>query len=158
MFGSGRRSFRMLTWIMAGILSLAAPAPKDKPAGSVLGEWEAESLRSDGQTFPQAAGEIVMIFQWDGKRVTTSRRANTALGPEEKYVIHAGAVPAGIDLVEMSEINGRQVMRGIYKVDQDSLVICYDSDRAGQRPTGFDAPAKGSSHVLIMLRRVKPKD
>jgi RNA polymerase sigma factor (sigma-70 family) len=44
--------------------------------------------------------------------------------------------------------------RGIYRVAGDNLVICYDSDQGGTRPTSFAAATE--TETLLILRRERP--
>ena len=143
-----------MLWTVTAALLIAAPAPKDKPAPSLVGEWEVETTYHNGQTFRNLPGELVYTFTADGKWTIGS---GTNVGGGGPYAVHPKAVPAEIDLEETKGIPN-QLMPGIYRIDGNTLVLCYTNERGGKRPTSFDPPPKGSAHAVFILNRVKPKD
>src|SRR5438034_670040 len=100
----------MMSWTMAAALLIAVPAPKDKPAPSLVGEWEAETTYHNGQTFRQVAGELVVTFTADGKWWFGSGTSKGSGGP---YTVHSAGVPAEIDLQDTKGIPSR-LMPGTY--------------------------------------------
>ena len=52
----------------------------------------------------------------------------------------------------------RVVIRGIYKLDGDTLTACYpNSTEVPDRPKQFSA-AKGEKQILLTLKKDKPKE
>jgi uncharacterized protein (TIGR03067 family) len=123
---------------MLAVLSLAlAPAPfprpprKPMPAASLQGQWEGAHLL-----------------------VITPGRATYHHGHLREYdlSVDASAVPPAYEMRGTGNIAGR-VLRGIFKVEGDTLILCYHS--AGrERPAAFEGPGKGT--YTAVYRRKKP--
>jgi uncharacterized protein (TIGR03067 family) len=118
--------------------AVAAPRVKDQP--SLVGEWVWEH---DGvkelYTFT-AAGEYIYLFVGD------ARPSKCA------YTVDPKKSPAEIDLKSPD----RQTVRGIYKVEGDTLTACFGSPGA-DRPIKFERSG-APDVVLLVLTRVKAKD
>jgi uncharacterized protein (TIGR03067 family) len=70
--------------------------------------------------------------------------------PYCKVAMDRAARPATFDLLSLRD--GEAMWLGVYKVEGDTLTICYNQALYG-RPTGFDGPGKGQ-HTEV-FRRVK---
>ncbi len=145
-----------VTAAVAGTGVCARLALADKPglAGNdetpqdeerILGTWALVSSEEGGQKAPeQVIQEAKVIFAADGK-MTAKQGAKEQ---EFTYQLDPAKNPK-----EFSGTNdkGRTVL-GIYKLDGDTLTICFD--RSGARPTEF-ASKEGTTVVLEVLKREK---
>jgi uncharacterized protein (TIGR03067 family) len=132
-------------------LAVAAPGLKDKPPPGIEGEWAIESRIVDGQ--PDAAAKTDHIKVADGRW--------TILQPDGRKLewvldLDPAAKPPTLTLFQADNParKGPAEMSGIYKVDGDTLTICYVFE--GARPTEFGSVA-GSKARLMTLRRVKDR-
>jgi RNA polymerase sigma-70 factor (ECF subfamily) len=118
-------------------------APKDEE--KILGTWALVSGEEGGEKAPEEAiNKWKLIFAADGK--LTSKRGEK--GQELTYTLDPAKKPK-----EFSCTNDKgQTMLGIYKLDGDTLTVCYD--RGGDRPTEF-ASEKDTRVVLEVLKREK---
>ena len=70
---------------------------------------------------------------------------------KQKYKINPAAKPHEIDIVHEND----KTMRGIYRLEKDTLKICLCADsNSDQRPTEF-AVKEGAPFVLVTLERAK---
>jgi uncharacterized protein (TIGR03067 family) len=136
-------------------VAVAAPAAKDgkERPPSLVGEWEAVKGVRDGAETDIPAGRYTLTFTADGKM--TERRAGGPNG-EGTYATDPAKAPAEVDFVSTSE-KGKPPVRGIYKVDGDTLTLCLVEKDGAERPKSFDA-SDGSKAVLVILKRVRKKD
>jgi uncharacterized protein (TIGR03067 family) len=133
--------------LLALALAVAAPLPKEKPKaepGKLEGEWVVESYVQGGQVEAKRAG-MHMSFA-DGKVIVKEE------GGDIGYTTRPKANPPEIDLLA-----GTETIRGIYKVEGDTLLVCFPKSNKAERPTKFESPA-GSNLVLMTLQRDKKKD
>jgi uncharacterized protein (TIGR03067 family) len=118
--------------------AVAAPRLKDQP--SVVGEWVYEHDRLTERYVFTADGEYSYVVAGDPQ---PSKCA---------YMADPKKSPAEIDLKR----SDRQIVRGIYKVEGDTLTACFGSPGA-DRPTKFER-SEAPYVVLLVLKRTKTKD
>ena len=143
----------MLLTVLALAVTLAAPAKdgkKDQP--SLVGEWAAETATVGGKPENPPPG-TTWTFTADGKSVLNVGGGKAEGGLDAKYTTDAKKDPAQVDI---SEGPKGMPMKGIYKVDGDTLTLCLVQE-GQERPTAFESPA-GSMAILITLKRAKKKD
>jgi uncharacterized protein (TIGR03067 family) len=141
----------MLASLLVGLAAaVGAPGSKDpKPdPPKVEGEWVAESYVRGGKEEGALKGRV---FRFADGRVEI-----VGLREELTYATDPKPDPAHIDLTTVGRPK-EETIRGIYKRDGDTLVICFPKTGAGDRPAKFESPA-GSDIVLLALKRDKKKD
>ncbi|HKB03931.1 MAG TPA: TIGR03067 domain-containing protein [Gemmataceae bacterium] len=137
-------------------LAVGAPQAKDKPKAepSLVGEWELESRTLGGAPIlPFAlAGRIRYTFKAAGECVIT---VGTGVPPTRYTFLHdPKADPPTFAFLQGA---AGPVVEGIYKVDGDTLTLCWDCKPKAAPPTAFVSPT-GSQVVLNGFKRVKAKD
>jgi uncharacterized protein (TIGR03067 family) len=139
-------------------LVVAAPNLKEPPkkAPEIVGQWVLEKMNLGGKEAGRAAIEMVYEFTADGQWLI--RREGVAMKSAPREVKYdAKASPPTIDVIYSQAAAGKggpsRNMLGIYKVDGDSLTICF-SGPDGERPTTFDSP-DGSRVMMMTLKRAK---
>jgi uncharacterized protein (TIGR03067 family) len=137
--------------MLGAALAVGAPIPKDPPKKdppSLIGEWLADSAIQGGKPDPPPPGATI-TFTKEGKFIVkdgkdTSHEADFTFDPKKD--------PAEIEISESGPGKGTKMMKGIYRIEGDTLLICIT--REGERPKTFDSPV-GSPNVLVTLRRPK---
>jgi uncharacterized protein (TIGR03067 family) len=134
-------------------LVVTAPAPKEVPkkeAPAIVGSWSLEKAEVAGMALPiAAAGEqLSLTFAEDG---TVIARRN---GKEEpglsRFTHDAKKSPAEIDPTEARAGAKEMTVKGIYKIDVETLTICMTP--MGERPTKFDSAGQT---IVMTFRRLK---
>jgi uncharacterized protein (TIGR03067 family) len=143
----------MHTSLILGLtLLVAAPAPKEAPkkeAPSLIGEWVPESAIHAGKNDPPPPGSSI-TFTKEGKCLVTEGKDSK---PESmSFTFDPKKDPAEIDISDPQVGMGEKAIKGIYKIDGDTMLICLSID--GERPKAFASPA-GSQSILITLKRAK---
>jgi len=118
--------------------------PKDEE--KILGTWALMSYEEGGRNAPQEAiKEAKVIIAADGKMTVKHGDGKVVEGT---YKLGPAKKPK-----EFSFTNDKgQTKLGIYKLDGDTLTVCYD--RSGGRPAEF-ASKEGTTVVLQVLKREK---
>jgi uncharacterized protein (TIGR03067 family) len=135
-------------------LGLGAPALKDKEkAPSIVGEWEVESITSNGTQSPAGSG-LRYTFTEDGKWVISRNGKETSPTITRQFVSDVKPNLPTVDLVTARPGGPETRMVGIYKIDGDTLTICGTRAKGADRPTRFEAP-EGSGNIIYVLKRPK---
>ena len=135
-------------------LSVGAPGVKDPPKkeATIVGEWVGEKAVAGGMDLPVPDGGITFTFAADGTlMVRDGGRGKPEAG---SYKVDAKKNPAEIDLVPPPD-KKEVVLQGIYKLDGDTLTLCFRRGAPGAgRPKEFESPA-GSDVIVMTLKRAK---
>jgi uncharacterized protein (TIGR03067 family) len=126
-------------------LAVGAPGPKDAKTDppKIEGNWVAESYVLGGKDDGRDKG-VVFTFA-DGKIKRGSQE-------EVAYAVNPKTDPPQI---ELTPVKGKQAaIPGIYKIDGDTLVLCFTKGSSAERPTKFESP-DGSRIVLFTFKRQK---
>ena len=131
----------------------AGKEPAKRDSQSIVGEWVGEKAVSEGMEKPVPEGGVTMTFTADGKFLVREGKRERA--EEGTYKADAKKDPAEIDIMPLSEKAGRGTIRGIFKVEGDTLTLCFTVGKDdASRPAKFESPA-GSGAMLITLGRAK---
>ena len=135
-------------------LAVGAPGAKDAPKKevSIVGEWTGEKAVSGGKEKPVPEGGVAMTFTADGKFLVREGKRDKA--EEGTYTTDSKKDPAEIDIMA-PPASGRPLIKGLFKIDGDTLTLCFAGGKdEADRPTKFESAA-GSRTMLITLKRAK---
>jgi uncharacterized protein (TIGR03067 family) len=133
----------LLAFVSAALLVAADGADKD--AQAIKGTWKLTRTISDGEERKGNKDDWVIIT---GDTITSRLQGE----PESvmTYRLDSAARPPAMD-IHFALGDGFVLIRAIYKLEGDTLTICYSLD-GDPRPTTFHA-AKGSGQGLVVLER-----
>jgi uncharacterized protein (TIGR03067 family) len=134
---------------LSAALTLAAPAIKDKDPG-IVGEWTIESTVVGGKVMKNPPEGTTYVFTADGQ-YTSRKNGVESKSANRGYKIDVSKVPHEYEF-ESGPIGKTVWVSGIFKVERDTLTICFSS--TGKRPTSFD-PEKTERLQTITYKRVK---
>jgi uncharacterized protein (TIGR03067 family) len=135
------------------VATIGAPAAKEakKDPPSIVGVWAVESAVEAGKPDNPPAG-TTWTFTAGGKSVLFVPGEKEQA--ESSFTTDAKRSPAWFDVA--ADRLGDPI-RGIFKVEGDTLTLCFVDEKGAERPTAFESPA-GSKAVLVTLKRTKAKD
>jgi RNA polymerase sigma-70 factor (ECF subfamily) len=119
---------------------------------TIQGTWKVESVTMNGQdkdgkgdlleksTFEIAANKMLVKFNKGNKPST--------------YTLDPATNPKTIDITPEEGDGKGQAVPGIYKLEGDTLTICFPCGAQMKRPTEF-VSKEGSDTILLVLKRVK---
>ena len=140
----------MYALVFVGLTVPAAVQPKDAPAAAQLeGDWVLEKYVDGGVEQERRKGARFLIA--DGKIAITTPSGGKE--PTVGYTVDAKANPPRIDLTSPDKKEAGPIP-GIYRLDGDTLKICFPKGRTKERPAKFESPAD-SRIVLMTLKRPK---
>lgn len=148
---------RVKVWCLATLLvSMASLAmANDAELQRLQGRWEVIELAEDGRVIPPSA-----IEDWlpSGGRIEIADNAIVTTSPDDGkkqvkvFSVDATQYPKTIEITSRDK---REVW-GIYKFDNDRLLVCVVDAEDATRPTEFSAKA-GSKRMLMTLKPVGRK-
>jgi uncharacterized protein (TIGR03067 family) len=143
------------TLLVTLALAVGAPGGKDAPKKDVtiVGDWNGEKAVSGGKERPVPEGGVTITFTADGKFVVREGKREKA--ERGTYTTDTKKDPAEIDITPPPDKGERGVIKGIFKVDGDTLTLCFVGGKEdAERPTKFESP-EGSRQMLMTLKRAK---
>src|SRR5262249_12415499 len=146
---SARRAGGLLLVVAAVTVALTGRSLStragDKGGKSPLeGKWTVTSMTQGGKTSEEMAG--LLVFEIKGDRLTLSVFGKSQ---DASLKLHPSKTPKEF---EMSRGGKPDLARGIYKLEKDTLTLCFAEGRDEARPTKFEAPA-GKRIILLVLQR-----
>lgn len=146
-------SRRMTALLLTSLLiSPSIAADKDTDKQRFQGHWEVIELAEDGKVIPK---DVIREWLPSGGRFEITENAITFKSTEDGkkhaklFSLDATQNPKGIDLSSRNKIDGV----GIYKFDNDRLIVCFADPEDGERPTEFSAK-EGSKRMLMTLQHL----
>jgi uncharacterized protein (TIGR03067 family) len=144
--------------LLSVALGVSAPKLKHLPKTDtgIVGQWVLESSTFGGKA-AKIANDLRYEFTADGQWIIRREGAEVKALPRT-FKVDAKANPATIDVTYQKPDGGpaqQPGMLGIYKIEGDTLTICYAPGSA-DRPTTFD-PADGARVAVLVLKRAKKK-
>ena len=149
---------RQLMFVCAtglGLLAGLAPA-NGAEVDRFKGDWKVVELVEDGKTIPE---EVIAEWLPSGGRFTIEDNAiqftdhTTGKKQVKLFSLDETQSPKGIDFQTREK---ERESWGIYRFDDDLLVVCLAHPEESERPTTFSAKT-GSKHMLMTLERVTDK-
>lgn len=137
---------------------IGAPALKEAPKkeNGIVGEWIPESMTMAGKAAKAPTSALRYEFTADGKWIIR-REGKDGPGTPREFKVDTKADPNTIDVGSPAKggvagAAGGLSMLGIYKVEGDTLTICFAP--GGERPTSF-VPDENARHMVMVLKRAK---
>jgi uncharacterized protein (TIGR03067 family) len=136
---------------------LASPATGDEKPDTaadlkaLVAKWKIEKA--------ELGGKDILEHLKDMKFEITAGGKYTAQVGEEKdagsFTIDTSKTPKELDVKPTGGPGKGKTMKAIYKLDGDTLAICYEHDTdSGKRPEKFETKA-GTTQLLIVYKRMK---
>jgi uncharacterized protein (TIGR03067 family) len=139
--------------LLAGVaFGLGAPGAKEPPKKdappSIIGTWEVEKMVLGGREGP--ARPIRFTFSEDGKLAVKRRPAEAAT--DCTYKTDDKKDPRELDWA--LEDKKEQTLKAIFKVEKDTLTMCFEDGFDSERPAKF-ASVAGTKLMIWTLKRVE---
>ena len=146
---NGRRQVNMLSMSLFTLVLATTPGAPALPDSvrPLLGQWACTARTYEGQD--SGIDPCVWEFEAGGR---LRRRLDGSDPVERRFTAAPEKAPALLDWME-----GQDTIKAIYKVDGDTLTICYSHDRRSGRPTRFELP-RGNKLIVLTFKRVKSRD
>ncbi|HKB05256.1 MAG TPA: TIGR03067 domain-containing protein [Gemmataceae bacterium] len=145
----------MYASVLVGLaVAIGAPKAKDPPKkeATIVGEWVGEKALAGGKELPVPDGGITFTFSADGG--LTIKEGNRPKPEAGSYKANPKKDPPEIDLIPPPDKKEPQ-LQGIYKLDGDTLTLCFSrGGPGGERPKNFESP-EGSQVIVMTLKRAK---
>jgi uncharacterized protein (TIGR03067 family) len=138
--------------LMAGLALAAADPEVRKDEDRLQGTWKVTSIENDGKkadpkTF--AGWKLVVA----GNKMTALDGNDVV--DDHTFTLAAAAKPPALDLVPLMGEKKAKTVKGIYRLEGDTLTVCVSEPDAKERPKEFRS-VEGTSHTLVVFQRAKP--
>ncbi len=144
------RIFVILLFATCGVLYAAEPDAK-KGLKPFQGKWQIAEAEERGEVAPAEKIKNPVTFDGDKMEITgyggTTIKWTITLRPEKE--------PAEIDAAYPKDVEKVQVLKGIYKFEDDTLTIALGLDTDSTRPTKFESKGGSKPSLVLVLKKAK---
>jgi uncharacterized protein (TIGR03067 family) len=132
----------------------ASPLSKGakKELERLQGKWVVKEMRVADKKIELTETDPTLILEIKG-----AKWIFTGAEKGEFVAIDPTTDPKCYDLKSVEKGRKGQVDEGIYKVDGDTLTVCFNQGKQKQRPIAFETSPEQPDTILAVLRRVKEK-
>jgi uncharacterized protein (TIGR03067 family) len=136
------------------VLLIAADAKEDaikKDKAALKGNWQVTALEDSDEKVPEEQTRKMSITI--SETMIVSKQGGAGEKSKGEYAIDPTKTPKEIDIKLMDGAEKGKTIKGIYKLDGDTLVICT-SEPGDARPKEFKATKQPQS-ILLTFKRIK---
>jgi uncharacterized protein (TIGR03067 family) len=139
----------LVCWIALSSTSFAEdPAAAEYKA--LVGKYKVEKVLLGGQDITEHLKEMKFEIRAGGKYTAQVGE----LKDDATFTVDPAKKPKEMTVKPNQGPNKGQTVKAIYQLDGDTLIMCYDHDKAEKRQTKFESPEK-TSVLLITYKREK---
>jgi uncharacterized protein (TIGR03067 family) len=148
-------------WLIlaAGALIAANVAQDDtaeRDVKQLQGTWKTVAMEVEGQKVVVTGTTATVVIRGDTYTVEyPASPSGEAKVSQMTFKLDAGKTPRAIDFTATVGPDAGKPSRGIYELAGDTLKLCFNPEKGGERPTEF-ATRAGSRVRCITLERQKP--
>ncbi len=139
--------------VLAVMLGVVGGVRSDDPkkADQFQGDWKVVSVTRDGKEDPTWKGGSRVL---EGHKFTLNPPETSKVARVQgTFEVDTSKSPAYFDMIPTSGRYKDQRLKGIAKVEEDRLTICY-AEPGKPRPTDFESKP-GSGHVLAVHKKAR---
>ena len=145
--------FHMRALALCSILVLVFPAMADDKSDAefkaLAGKWEITKSELGGMDITDHLKAMKFEIMGGGKYVAELGKEKD----EGAFTIDLAMKPKEMDIKSTGGPNKDKLIKAIYKLDGDELVVCYELGGEGERPTKFETKPK----TMLLLTTYKRK-
>jgi uncharacterized protein (TIGR03067 family) len=141
----------LLSVPLLSALVFAAPRPEaaKKDMDGIQGTWTMIFAATNGQQLPAESIANIKLVMRDDKY--TLFKEEDKVNDHGTFKLDAGRSPRTIDITEDQGPNKGKTNRGIYVLDGDTFMVCYNLPHM-ERPTEFTSRPNASIFLFIYKR------
>jgi uncharacterized protein (TIGR03067 family) len=148
------RVFRPFAFVLALCLVPQAAAEDKKPDAdlkAMVGNWKIEKAELGGKDITEHIKDLKFEVRDGGKYTAELGEVKD----DGTFTVDPAKSPKELDVKPTGGPNKGQTVKGIYKLDGDTLTICYDHEAdKGKRPAKFETKPD-TTLLLIVYKREK---
>ncbi len=125
---------------------------RQTPDQRLLGDWALVSFQRDGQELAPHGLVWSICEETITTRLQVSGGSSTKVA-ETPYRVIPNHRQSAIDLIPHYPPNQGKVVKGIYRLQGDTLTCCFEIIARNERPARFESAA-GTNREVVELRRM----